>query len=123
MAHIHTFGTVAPSAAGIIHLGATSCYVTDNADLIFIRTALTLIFKELAGSHLGDENDLIERLRKDAYFDPIKDELSALLDPPSFIGRAPQQVDKLLNEWVAPALADSELKAVLDKGDKAELSV
>ncbi|KAH9996165.1 adenylosuccinate lyase [Russula compacta] len=72
---------------------------------------------------LGEENDLIERVRKDAYFDPIKDELSALLDPPSFIGRAPQQVDKFLNEWVAPALADSELKAVLDKGDKAELSV
>lgn len=29
MAHVHTFGTVAPAAAGIIHLGATSCYVTE----------------------------------------------------------------------------------------------
>ncbi|KAJ3963371.1 hypothetical protein EV361DRAFT_957139 [Lentinula raphanica] len=36
MAHVHTFGTVAPAAVGIIHLGATSCYVTDNADLIFL---------------------------------------------------------------------------------------
>ena len=31
MAHVHTFAACCPSAAGIIHLGATSCYVTDNA--------------------------------------------------------------------------------------------
>ncbi len=40
MAHIHGFGVMAPDAAGIIHLGATSCYVTDNADLIIYRDAL-----------------------------------------------------------------------------------
>ena len=34
MAHVYAYGKAAPSAAGIIHLGATSCYVTDNADLI-----------------------------------------------------------------------------------------
>ncbi len=34
MAHVYAYGKVAPSAAGIIHLGATSCYVTDNADLV-----------------------------------------------------------------------------------------
>ena len=33
MAHVYAYGLAAPSAAGIIHLGATSCYVTDNADL------------------------------------------------------------------------------------------
>ena len=32
MAHVYTYGKAAPSAAGVIHLGATSCYVTDNAD-------------------------------------------------------------------------------------------
>ncbi|KIJ41958.1 hypothetical protein M422DRAFT_171724 [Sphaerobolus stellatus SS14] len=48
MAHVHTFGTVAPSAAGIIHLGATSCYVTDNADLIFLRDAYDLLLPKLA---------------------------------------------------------------------------
>jgi adenylosuccinate lyase len=48
MAHVHTFGLVAPSAAGIIHLGATSCYVTDNADLIFLRQALTFTLHKLA---------------------------------------------------------------------------
>ena len=37
MAHVYTYGKAAPSAAGIIHLGATSCYVTDNADLILYR--------------------------------------------------------------------------------------
>lgn len=47
MAHIHAFGKVAPSAAGIIHLGATSCYVTDNADLIIYRDALRYIKNEL----------------------------------------------------------------------------
>ncbi len=34
MAHVYAYGQVAKKAAGIIHLGATSCYVTDNADLI-----------------------------------------------------------------------------------------
>ena len=36
MAHVHTYGVAAPSAAGVIHLGATSCYVTDNADMIIV---------------------------------------------------------------------------------------
>ena len=40
MAHVYTYGKAAPSAAGIIHLGATSCYVTDNADLILYRDGL-----------------------------------------------------------------------------------
>jgi len=47
MAHVYAFGKAAPSAAGIMHLGATSCYVTDNADLVIYKEALTLIRKEL----------------------------------------------------------------------------
>ena len=47
MAHVYTYGKVAPSAAGIIHLGATSCYVTDNADLILYREALCDIREKL----------------------------------------------------------------------------
>ena len=47
MAHIYAYGLVAPEAAGIIHLGATSCFVTDNADLILYRDALQLIRKGL----------------------------------------------------------------------------
>lgn len=47
MAHIYAFGQDAPGAAGIIHLGATSCYVTDNADLIIYRDGLRLIRRRL----------------------------------------------------------------------------
>lgn len=43
MAHIHAYGEVAPAARGIIHWGATSCYVTDNADLLLMRSALRLL--------------------------------------------------------------------------------
>ena len=47
MAHVYAYGKVAPSAAGIIHLGATSCYVTDKTDLILYRDALQYIRGEL----------------------------------------------------------------------------
>jgi adenylosuccinate lyase len=43
MAHVHAFGDVAPSARKVIHLGATSAYVTDNADLILLRRGLELL--------------------------------------------------------------------------------
>ena len=49
MAHVYTYGKAAPSAAGIIHLGATSCYVTDNADVILYRDALAYVRKGLLG--------------------------------------------------------------------------
>ncbi|XP_032123051.1 adenylosuccinate lyase [Sapajus apella] len=48
MAHVHTFGHCCPKAAGIIHLGATSCYVGDNTDLIILRNALDLLLPKLA---------------------------------------------------------------------------
>ena len=49
MAHIYAYGKAAPGAAGIIHLGATSCYVTDNADIIIYRDAMKYIRYELTG--------------------------------------------------------------------------
>lgn len=50
MAHVHTLGDAAPSARAIIHLGATSCFVTDNTDLILIREGLTLVRNQLVGA-------------------------------------------------------------------------
>lgn len=47
MSHVYTYGVAAPSAKGIIHLGATSCYVGDNTDLIIMREALILVRKKL----------------------------------------------------------------------------
>src|ERR687895_847508 len=43
MAHVHAFGDVAPSARPFIHLGATSAFVTDNADLILLRRGLEVL--------------------------------------------------------------------------------
>lgn len=49
MAHIHAYGDVCPTARPIIHLGATSCYVTDNTDVILIRRSLELLRAKLVG--------------------------------------------------------------------------
>jgi adenylosuccinate lyase len=49
MAHVRVFGEAAPAARGIIHWGATSAYVTDNADLIVLREALGLVERRLVG--------------------------------------------------------------------------
>src|SRR5882724_9971776 len=50
MAHVHTFEEAAPAAKGIIHLGATSQYVVDNADLIVMRDAMKLLCARLANT-------------------------------------------------------------------------
>ena len=48
MAHVHTYGDVCPDARAIIHLGATSCYVTDNTDLLLLREGLQMIARRVA---------------------------------------------------------------------------
>ena len=47
MSHVYAYGKQCPKAAGIIHLGATSCYVGDNTDIIIMRDALLLVRKKL----------------------------------------------------------------------------
>ncbi|MBQ8012123.1 MAG: adenylosuccinate lyase [Oscillospiraceae bacterium] len=47
MAHVHTYGHICPKAAGIIHLGATSCYVGDNTDVIIMRDAMQVVKRKL----------------------------------------------------------------------------
>ena len=47
MAHVHTYAAACPKAAPIIHLGATSCYVGDNTDVIIMRDALEVVKRKL----------------------------------------------------------------------------
>ena len=47
MSHVYAYGLQCPSAKGIIHLGATSCYVGDNTDVIIMRDALLLVKKKI----------------------------------------------------------------------------
>jgi adenylosuccinate lyase len=47
MAHVYAYGVACPKAAGIIHLGATSCYVGDNTDIIIMREALKLVSRKI----------------------------------------------------------------------------
>lgn len=50
MAHVHAYGDQCPNARAIIHLGATSCFVTDNTDLLILRDALQLVCDKLAAT-------------------------------------------------------------------------
>ena len=49
MSHVYAYGQQCPQAAGIIHLGATSCYVGDNTDIIIMRQGLALVHKKIIG--------------------------------------------------------------------------
>ncbi len=46
MSHVYAYGVQCPTAKGIIHLGATSCYVGDNTDIIVMNEALKLVKKK-----------------------------------------------------------------------------
>lgn len=52
----------------------------------------------------GKNNDLIERIKNDTYFEPIKSKIDALMDPKTFIGRAPNQVLEFIEQEVNPVL-------------------
>ena len=62
MAHIYAYGDVCPNARKIIHLGATSCYVTDNADILLIREGLTEI-KTLLVNAIKAVSDFAEKYK------------------------------------------------------------
>lgn len=56
----------------------------------------------------GKDNDLVERIKADAYFAPILNQLDTILDASTFIGRCPEQVDEFVQEEVKPVLANYE---------------
>lgn len=105
----------------MLHLSDSFVYLLNP--VLFLCTQ---VLSQEAGyrvKELGLENDLIGRVRADPYFEPIKEDLDKLLDPETFIGRAREQVDKFIKDWVEPALADDELRAALINTEKAELNV
>ncbi|MFK7929085.1 MAG: adenylosuccinate lyase [Myxococcota bacterium] len=57
----------------------------------------------------GGENDLVQRVKEDAYFAPIHGDIDTLLEPSTFVGRAPEQVHRFLEREVAPALARHDI--------------
>ena len=72
---------------------------------------------------LGLGDGLIERVGVAPYFDPIKEDLSSLLDPGSFVDRALEQVERCIEEWVRPTLDDDGSRAGIEGGAKAESTV
>jgi adenylosuccinate lyase len=96
MAHVRVFGAAAPAAKGIIHWGATSAYVTDNADLIQMREGLGLI-----------ERRLVSVLRKLRDFALAHRDLPALAYT-HFQPAQPTTVGKRAAMWAADLLLDLE---------------
>lgn len=68
----------------------------------------------------GGDNDLLDRIRGDKYFEPIWSELEALTDERTFTGRAAEQVDKFVNGDVAKALGNWKDRIT---GEKVDLKV
>ena len=96
MAHIHAYGDQCPKAAGIIHLGATSCYVGDNTDIIVMKEALLLVRKKLV--------NLIALLAK--FADEYKD--LPCLAYTHFQAAQPTTVGKRATLWLQDFLSDYE---------------
>ncbi len=94
MAHVYAYGKAAPSAAGIIHLGATSCYVTDNADLVLYRDAL----RYLRGGLLG----VLDNLAK--FADTYKD--TPTLGYTHYQPAQPVTIGKRATLWMQDFLTD-----------------
>ncbi len=96
MSHVYAYGVQCPKAAGIIHLGATSCFVGDNTDLIVMYEAMELIKKRLAKT--------IATLAK--FADEYKD--LATLGFTHFQPAQPTTVGKRATLWIQDFLLDLE---------------
>lgn len=96
MAHVYAYGLQCPKAKGIIHLGATSCYVGDNADLIIMKEALSLI---------GDK--LLTVIRNLADFAERYQDLPTLAYT-HFQPAQPTTVGKRATLWIRDLVSDFE---------------
>lgn len=103
MAHVHAYGDQCPKAEPIIHLGATSCYVGDNTDVITMREALRLIRKKLVNAIAGVS----------AFADKYKD--MPCLGFTHFQPAQPTTVGKRATLWLMDLVLDyHEVEHVLD---------
>ena len=103
MAHVHAYGDQCPKAEPIIHLGATSCYVGDNTDVITMREALRLIRKKLVNAIAGVA----------AFADKYKD--MPCLGFTHFRPAQPTTVGKRATLWLMDLVLDyHEVEHVLD---------
>ena len=111
MAHVHTYGECCPKAMPIIHLGATSCYVGDNTDIIIMREALKLI-----------RSRLVEVLRVlSGFADQYKSQPTLAFT--HFQPAQPTTVGKRASLWINDILCDLEeletvYSAILPLGSK-----
>ncbi len=96
MSHVYAYGQQCPKAAGIIHLGATSCYVGDNTDIIIMREALKLVHKKLV--------NVIDELAK--FADKYKD--LPTLAFTHFQPAQPTTVGKRATLWLQEFMMDLE---------------
>ncbi len=96
MAHVKTYGDACPSAKGIIHLGATSCYVGDNTDIIVMRDALEIIKKLL-----------VNCIRATAAFADEHKDLPTLAYT-HFQSAQPTTVGKRATLWIRDLVSDLE---------------
>lgn len=96
MSHVYAYGQQCPKAAGIIHLGATSCYVGDNTDIIVMHEALKLVRKKLV--------NVIDELAK--FADQYKD--LPTLAFTHFQPAQPTTVGKRATLWMQEFLIDLE---------------
>lgn len=96
MAHIHTYADACPTAGGIIHLGATSCYVGDNTDIIVMREALKLIRRKLVNCIAATA----------AFAQKYKD--TPTLAYTHFQAAQPTTAGKRATLWIADLLSDLE---------------
>ncbi len=96
MSHVYAYGQQCPGAAGIIHLGATSCYVGDNTDVIIMRDGLTLLRKKLI--------NVIAALSK--FADQYKDQPTLAFT--HFQPAQPTTVGKRATLWINEFMMDLE---------------
>jgi adenylosuccinate lyase len=104
MAHVHAFGDLCPDAKGIIHLGATSCFVTDNTDLIQMREGLKIL-----------QNKIVQTIRQLSSFAQKHAALSCLSFT-HFQTAQPTTVGKRACMWLQDLLMDlSDIEKQLEE--------